>query len=117
MPVLDGIETLSNDAGAAKFTFSTTGLLAYGRAASPQRVLTWVSRSGVAQPSAAPERAYSSAVTLSPDGGRAAVTIREAGRGDIWISDLGRGTLTRLTYEGDNDYAVSARSSTTSTNG
>jgi serine/threonine-protein kinase len=41
------------------------------------------------------------ALVLSPDGNRAAVAIEEDNRGDVWIKQLDRGPLSRLTFEGD----------------
>jgi serine/threonine protein kinase len=58
------------------------------------RTLVWVSRNGTEQPLAAPERAYDYP-RLSPDGGRIAVEIGP----QIWIYDLARDALTRLTFE------------------
>jgi serine/threonine-protein kinase len=40
--------------------------------------------------------------SLSPDGRRLAVSIAQNSDFDIWISDLARGTLTRLTFGGIN---------------
>jgi dipeptidyl aminopeptidase/acylaminoacyl peptidase len=101
VPLLEGVETLNSDAGAAKFTVSG-GVLAYLPPASAQAALAWMTRSGVPQPTGAPERAYLGDVALSPRGDRAAVTIREAGRGEIWVYDLARRTLGRVTFDGDN---------------
>jgi len=42
--------------------------------------------------------------TLSPDGSRLAVTIIADQRQDIWIKQLDRGPLTRLTFEGAVNY-------------
>jgi Tol biopolymer transport system component/tRNA A-37 threonylcarbamoyl transferase component Bud32 len=40
---------------------------------------------------------------LSPDGRTLAITIGAGGRRDIWLDDLGSGTLTRLTTEGSSN--------------
>ena len=55
-------------------------------------------RKGVEQPLSAPARGYRTP-RISPDGRRVAVTSSEAGD-NIWLYDLARETLTRLTFEG-----------------
>src|SRR5437870_4402065 len=46
------------------------------------------------------------APSLSPDGNRLALTIQEPGE-DIWIKDLERGTMSRLTFlQGENRGAI-----------
>ncbi len=57
-------------------------------------------RRGGAEPIQAPLRSYI-AVRISPDGRRLALSIAAA-NDDIWILDLGRGALTRLTHGGGN---------------
>jgi len=59
--------------------------------------MVWVDRKGTAQPLPAPLRPYANP-RLSPDDRLAAVTIGN----DIWVYDLSRDTLTRLTFEGRN---------------
>ncbi|HUO84988.1 MAG TPA: winged helix-turn-helix domain-containing protein [Thermoanaerobaculia bacterium] len=48
-----------------------------------------------------PQRLYRN-LELSPDGTRAAVTILDDDRSDVWVADLVRGSLNRLTFEGFN---------------
>jgi Tol biopolymer transport system component len=60
--------------------------------------LVWVARNGAEQPISAPVRAYIFQ-RISPEGGRVAVDIREQ-ESQVWLYDLIRGTLTRLTFEG-----------------
>jgi Tol biopolymer transport system component len=60
----------------------------------------WVSRNGAEQPISAPARAYLNP-RLSPDGRRAAVTIEEQQEDQVWLYDLSRETLTRLTFGGN----------------
>ena len=66
--------------------------------------MVWVDRKGLAQPLPAPPRAYANP-RLSPDGRQVALDISETSR-DIWIYDLMRDTLTRLTFEGINSFPV-----------
>ena len=59
----------------------------------------WVNRNGAEQPLAAPARAYLGP-RLSPDGRRVGVTIQEQ-ESQVWLYDLSREALTRLTFEGN----------------
>jgi serine/threonine protein kinase len=99
VPVLEGV--LQSTSGAAQYSISGTGSLAYiaGGAQVIQSRLVWVSRTGAEQPLAVPGHTYVNP-RLSPDGRLVSVDIREQG-GQIWVYDLARGTLTRLTFEGN----------------
>ena len=83
--------------GTAEFSSSTDGSLAYvpGGLSFDEGTLVWVDRKGVPQPLPAPPRGYLSP-RLSPDGQRLAVAIQGPNPG-LWLYDLARGTLTRLT--------------------
>ncbi len=86
--------------GAADFDVADDGTLAYvhGTAGGQLHTLAWVDRQGREQPiSALPPRAYLYA-RLSPDGTRIALDIRDQDN-DIWIWDLARETLKRLTTD------------------
>ena len=61
-----------------------------------QRTLVWVDRQGREDAIKVPPRAYYYP-RLSPDGTRVALELRDQER-DIWILDLPRETLTRLTF-------------------
>jgi eukaryotic-like serine/threonine-protein kinase len=104
VPVEDGV-LQSRTTGAAQYSFSATGSLAYvpGGVQSAQSKLVWVSRNGAEQPVAAPASAYMFP-RLSPDGQRVAVAIAEQGI-QLWLYDLSRETLTRFTFEGSLNYA------------
>ena len=65
----------------------------------------WVDRKGSAQSLRATPHAYANP-RLSPDGRQVALDITEAGKQAIWIYDLVRDTLTRLTFEGLNSFPV-----------
>jgi serine/threonine-protein kinase len=82
---------------AALFSVSRTGALVYvPGGAGAARSLVWVTRDGHEEPLAgAPARAYQH-LRLSPDGTRVALDIRDQ-QNDIWIWDLARQTMTRLT--------------------
>jgi Tol biopolymer transport system component/predicted Ser/Thr protein kinase len=104
VPVVEGV-LQSTSSGAAQYSFSATGSLAYvaGAAqATERRSLVWVSRNGTEQPLPAPMHAYR-IPQLSPDGRRLAVTIDEPTQ--VWLYDLSRETLSRFTFEGDENLA------------
>jgi dipeptidyl aminopeptidase/acylaminoacyl peptidase len=87
--------------GAAQFSVSSSGSLVYVPGTmfpDALRSLVWVDRSGQVEPIAAPPRAYAGP-RLSPDGQRIAVSTLGTDS-NVWIYDLTRGTLTRLTTEG-----------------
>jgi serine/threonine-protein kinase len=85
--------------GEAGFAVSSTGFLVYAPGTTTPtvgRLLVWVNRNnGREEPIAAPSRAYV-APRLSPDGSRVALEIRDE-ENDIWIWNLDRQNLTRLT--------------------
>jgi len=69
------------------------------------RTLVWVDRKGIAVPLSDVHRPYASP-RISPDGRRIAVSILESGNYQIWIYDLERDTLSRLTHEKSNALGV-----------
>jgi serine/threonine-protein kinase len=91
---------------AAEFSVSRDGTLVYvpggaiqaigaAAVAQPARTLMWVDRRGKEEPLETPARPYVYA-RLSPDGTRVAVDVRDP-QADIWIWDIARRTLSRLT--------------------
>ena len=100
VPVVEGV-LQSPATGAAQYSISATGSLVYvpGGAQAAQRRLVWVNRNGAEQPLAAPAHAYVNP-RLSPDGQRVAVAIEDQ-ESQIWLYDLSRDTLTRLTFQGN----------------
>jgi eukaryotic-like serine/threonine-protein kinase len=90
--------------GSAQYSISSNGTLVYVPASvqATQRHLVWVSRSGGEQPLPAPPRAYRQP-RLSPDGRRIAVAIEED-ETRVWLYDLARDTLTRVTFQGSLNY-------------
>jgi Tol biopolymer transport system component/DNA-binding winged helix-turn-helix (wHTH) protein len=105
--LLDGLAV--NPQGSGQFALAANGTLVYLRG-SPEagaRELVWMTPGS--QPGSAPggrtlpapARRFQNLV-LSPDGGRLALTLRTGERSDIWTYELARGTLARLTSEGDN---------------
>jgi eukaryotic-like serine/threonine-protein kinase len=98
VPVLDGMwRSFLFETGAHHFDVSDGGTLVYVPAPPPlRRILVWIDRNGVEEPLAVPERFYQHP-RLSPDGRRIVVdTIDEQ---DLWVYDVARGTMARLTTE------------------
>ena len=63
--------------------------------------LVWVDRAGKATP-ILEETASWAQPRLSPDGARLLVRKAQTPNCDLWVRDLARGTMTRVTFEGDN---------------
>ena len=61
--------------------------------------MVWVTRDGVEREIDPEWSEDFSALRLSPEGARLAVTIREGLGGDIWIKQLDQGPLSKLTFE------------------
>jgi len=98
VPVVPAVVT--TPAGAVDAVGARDGTLAYvpgGVAGGVPHMLVWVDRQGRETPIAAPPRAYRHA-RLSPDGTRIALDVRDQ-EDDIWVWDIARQTLTRLTVD------------------
>jgi eukaryotic-like serine/threonine-protein kinase len=97
VPVIAGVLF---DRGVAQYDFSSTGTLVYvpGSVQGARFKLVWVDRKGTEQAVPAPAHNYV-LPRVSPDGNRVAAGIEEADS-QIWLYDLNRDTLTRLTFEG-----------------
>ncbi len=85
--------------GAANFAVSKGGTLLYVRpsASTAPRALVWIDRGGKETAIQAPPRAYREA-RISPDGTRVALGVRDD-QDDLYVWDIGRTTLTRLTFD------------------
>jgi len=92
--------------GAGDFALAADGTLVYvdigDSVGASSRTMVWVDRAGKEEPIAAPPRAYEHP-RLSPDGTRLALASTDQ-ESDIWIWDLQRTTLTRLTNDPGRDY-------------
>jgi serine/threonine-protein kinase len=105
------IDHYSDDSLAGEFAISRNGDLALVRSSgsigvTPNEML-WVDRDGRQTP--LPGISWPGAPIgsrMSPDGARAVVLIREPTRFDLWILDLARGTLGRLTTGDEVDAPV-----------
>ena len=103
VPVEEG-GWLNRGSGQANLSFSNTGALVFaplGPVDFENVVMRWMDRNGGTQPLLDTARSYYSA-SFSPDGGKLAVDI-QAANNDIWIYQIARGTLTRLTFGGGNN--------------
>ena len=103
VPVVQDV-TSSPAEGAAQFAFSHTGLLGYlrGGVLVPEYPVVRVDRSGAVSALLDQPGAYASP-RFSPDGRRLALTVLKEGNFDIWVYDLERHVLTRLTFSEDTD--------------
>ena len=103
VPVVEGV-LQSPTTGAAQYGISAAGTLVYvpGGIQGTQSRLVWVGRNGTEQVLAAPPHSYRFP-RLSPDGRRVAVSIIEQ-ESQTWLYDLSRNTLSRLTFEGSQNY-------------
>jgi Tol biopolymer transport system component len=86
--------------GVLAFSISGNGVLVYGASAiSGGLQLNWVDRQGKITQSAAPLANYRG-IDLSPDGTRVAAHRQErAQQGDVWVTELTRGTTSRFTFD------------------
>jgi serine/threonine-protein kinase len=100
VPVIPDVAT--SGAGGANFALADNGTLVYAPAGTNStiagaRTLVWVDRQGREEPIDAQPRSYLYP-RLSPDGTRVALDIRDE-QSDIWLLDLTRNTLRRVTYD------------------
>jgi len=94
---------LNSSSGDAKYSFTRSGMLAYvplGADSFNINTVSWLDRTEKLQPVITMLRPYVDGV-VSPDGQKIAVTIGAA-NDDIWVYQMARKTLTRLTFGGGN---------------
>ena len=98
-PVLEGMVYAPNN-GVAHISVSDDGTLVYvpgsGVNARPSQ-LEWINRAGIASP--LPNSAGWAMFRIAPDGRRIAAVIAEGARPDVYIYDLSRESLSRLTND------------------
>jgi protein kinase-like protein/WD40 repeat protein len=110
VPIIESLVTTSD--GGLEIALAVTGTLVYvpGHDVGTQRLLVWVDRMGREELVATQPRAFIYP-RIAPDGSRVAVDISDRDR-DIWIWDIARQTLTRLTFNPTLDaYPVWTRDS------
>lgn len=99
------VENLNGDptTGAMDFTVADNGTLAYvsGQINISGRSLVMLDQQATQTPIPAPPQAYMEP-RFSPDGKRLAVVVQSGKDFDVWVYDILRGTMSRLTFGGDN---------------
>lgn len=94
---------MSEASGAASYSFSSDGVLVYlpgGPAPIATNIINWVSFDGSVKPLLRKPGPYYE-IAVSPSGDRLALGAYAANN-DIWIYNILRGTMTRLTFGGAN---------------
>ncbi len=88
--------------GATEYALSPAGVLAYLGAGSARNALMLVDRRGVGRPLV--ELLAVSSPRFSPDGTRIALTSVDQRSADVRVYDIARGTLSRLSFDGNASY-------------
>ncbi len=105
-PIIEGVVSAGGSTGeapgdgAAQFAFSETGTLVYlsGASRGENYKLVWVDGEGAVS-TLSEQQAHYTTPRLSPDGRRLAVTLNFGGEADVWVYEIERGAMTRLTFE------------------
>jgi len=105
VPVAEHVESTVYP-GVMAFSVSDTGMLAYGLGSSAAAGLqmAWVDRQGKAIETVGAEGNYRG-IDLAPDGKRLAAHRHDGQGGDVWLSDLPRGTTPRFTFDPSQENA------------
>jgi serine/threonine protein kinase/Tol biopolymer transport system component len=99
VPVFEGIGSAGwGDSTAMIYVPQPTVAAGAASTASSANTLVWVNRQGKEEPLGAAPNQYG-LPGISPDGTRVAVSIATGGNQYIWIWDIVRKTMTRLTFE------------------
>jgi hypothetical protein len=105
-PALEGV-TSHSGFGGAQFAHSDRGALVYlpGGTVGAELTIQWMDRAGKQQALRAVPGDYGFP-RFSPDGRRLAVDMRERDqRGDVWVYEWERDTLSKLTFDPGQDIA------------
>jgi Tol biopolymer transport system component len=93
------------DDAEGNFSVSNTGLLIYRKTAPVAgRQLLWFDHDGKQGSEVGPVRNYGN-VDLSPKGDRAAVDMVFENNRDIWVIDLARSVLSRITFDAGQEWS------------
>ena len=104
-PLLEDVYTrVVADAVVTHFAVSPSGVLSYVSGQAPEQTVVMVDRAGRASPVLGDSRTYRFP-RFSTDGARIALTI-ESERSDIYVADVERRTLRRLTRSGSNTHPL-----------
>jgi serine/threonine-protein kinase len=106
IPLLEGVRV--RQFGDPDLELTERGTLAYvaGDASGGGSTAIWVNRDGtarVADPDWTFDFAGNGGLALSPDGKRLALRVQEA-TADIWVKELDRGPLSRLSFDGERNF-------------
>ena len=103
---LQDVLTVDKSTGCGLYSFADNGVLVYisGGKIRGDSELVWVDRAGK-MTSASQHHRIAIGQALSPDGSRIAWVLGGRGYGppDIWVLELGRDMLTRLTFDDGNE--------------
>ena len=102
LPVAEQVESVVYS-GVLAFSVSDDGVLAYGVGTGQASLqMVWVDRQGKVSGTVAPESNYRG-VDLAPDGKRVVTHRHDPQGGDIWVTELSRGTTSRFTFDASLD--------------
>ena len=97
-PVAERVESAVHG-GVLAFSVSDNGVLVYGvGSGSAGLQMVWVDRQGKVSGVVGPEENYRG-LDLAPDGKRVAAHRHDGQGGDIWVTELSRGTTSRFTFD------------------
>jgi serine/threonine-protein kinase len=104
-PVLNQVAYSSSN-GDAEFEASQTGTLLYGSGDTRSGLVTvqWLESDGKTR-ALVPKPGDYGRLSLSPDGRRLAMEVSDGPTKDIWVYDLGRDTMNRVTWDGNANHA------------
>ncbi len=98
VPLLKGVNV--KNGGASDLSLARSGTLAYVTGETPVEELVWVARDGSEQAIDPALRGNFGSVALSPDGSRIALSNWAESSENLWIYDVARRALSRLTFDG-----------------
>jgi Tol biopolymer transport system component len=96
-PVLEDVAS-TPQYGFAQLDVARNGTLVYVKGRGPSQTLVWLDSTGRTQPLRGVAAEYGSPLRFSPDGKRLAVTVTQDGNTEVWVYDLERDVMTRLTF-------------------
>jgi Tol biopolymer transport system component len=101
-PFLEHV-AMSTSTGSAQFDVSRTGTLIYfaGNSSGEIANIDWMDKDGNFQPLHLTPADYRDP-SISPDGKKLALILRDRKASDVWVYDLERDTLSRVTFNGYN---------------
>ena len=103
VPVVENLTV--QESGTANFGFGANGSLVYlsdEAGGGIERTLVWVDRQGREEPLGLPPQQYEFP-RVSPDGTRVAVSVIGEENLDVWVWDVARGGLSRITTDPADD--------------